>query len=201
MSFSNSCVELFNRVIADYHFYDDVKRPLDNPMKDEFLNILYEKCWIDTVQWHLEDIIRHPRIEAEQAILIKRRIDASNQHRTDMVEQVDDYFYDNFQAAKIADNARVNTETPAWAIDRLSILCLKIYHMREETLRVNASDEHREKCQFKLNILLEQLGDLSKAIDQLIFEIKSGTVQMKLYRQMKMYNDPNLNPILYNTRK
>jgi hypothetical protein len=201
MSFSQSCIEIFNRVIVDYHFYDDVKRPLENPMQDEFLNILYEKCWIDTVQWHLEDIIRHPLIEAEQAILIKRRIDASNQQRTDMVEQLDDYFYDNFQAAKISEHARINTETPAWAVDRLSILCLKIYHMREETLREDATAEHRENCQYKLNILLEQLEDLGKAIDHLLFEIKSGSVRMKLYRQMKMYNDPNLNPILYNSRK
>ena len=201
MSFSKSSVKLFNRAIDDYHVLNDVDQLINNPEQDDLDVILYHKCWIDTVQWHLEDIIRNPTIDANRAIEIKRRIDASNQDRTDMVEQLDDYFHEHFRPNQKFEHARINTETPAWAIDRLSILCLKVYHMREESLRKDASVAHRKSCRSKLDILLEQSKDLSSAIDQLMLDIRSGDVEMKLYRQMKMYNDPNLNPILYNSDK
>lgn len=201
MEFSKSSVEIFNRAIRDYHVHDHVDHPMTNPFTDQFDGILYEKCWIDTVQWHLEDIIRDPNIEPVAALAIKRRIDASNQDRTDKVEQIDDYFLSEIATGESQSEARINTESPAWAIDRLSILCLKIYHMQEEVNRPEANEEHRKKCERKLSILLIQLQDLSTAIDQLLTDIKSGHVQMKLYRQMKMYNDPNLNPVLYNADK
>lgn len=201
MSFSKSSFDIFNKAVDDYHLNNNVDQPLANPYSKKIESILYHKCWIDTVQWHLEDIIRDPEISPEDALAIKRRIDASNQDRTDRVEQLDDYFISEFVPAVTSENARLNTETPAWAIDRLSILCLKVYHMREEAERPGASENHRTKCQSKLDVLLAQQQDLSTAIDQLIFDIKTGRVVMKLYRQMKMYNDPSLNPVLYGTEK
>ncbi len=189
---------IFQEVIRDYHVQDHVDTPIVNPYDaDSLENKLYTKCWIDTVQWHLEDIIRDPNIDPTEALAIKRRIDRSNQDRTDLVEQIDSYFRQLYSQVNILPEARINTESPAWAIDRLSILALKIYHMEEQAERNDASEEHREKCKSKLNVLLEQRIDLSTAIDQLLDDIEAGRIYMKVYRQMKMYNDPSTNPVLY----
>jgi hypothetical protein len=190
--------KLFDEVIAKYHIIDSVDQPFENPYdKNSFEHLLYRKNWIDTVQWHYEDIIRLPDIDPVEAIVLKRKIDASNQDRTDMVEYIDSYFLDKFKDVKVKEGAKINSETPAWAIDRLSILALKIYHMREEANRENASDEHRAKCQEKLNVLLEQRVDLSTAIDDLLADYASGDKYVKVYKQMKMYNDEDTNPMLY----
>ena len=191
-------IQVFKRSIFDYHKYDNVDQPMNNPYaKDTYEYLLYHKNWIDAVQWHLEDIIRDPQINPVEALAIKRRIDKSNQDRTDMVEHIDDYYLQLFANVKIASDATINTESPAWALDRLSILELKIYHMNEEVNRKDATNEHIKKCKMKLNVLLEQETDLSTAIEQLLKDMKDGKKFMKVYRQMKMYNDPNLNPILY----
>ena len=198
MTFTENAIKVFNQAIADYHIKDDVDTPICNPYDEGSIeNVLYLKCWIDTVQWHLEDIIRDPQIDSDEALAIKRRIDKSNQDRTDLVEQIDTYFRDVYKDVKVADGARINTESPAWAIDRLSILQLKIYHMQEQVGRADASAEHKAKCEAKLAVLLEQNVDLPTAIDQLLEDIAAGTKYMKVYRQMKMYNDPSTNPILY----
>lgn len=198
MSFTKLCNEIFNQAIDDYHMTDNIDTPINNPYKrDTIENRLYLKCWIDTVQWHLEDIIRDPHINPTDALGLKRRIDRSNQDRTDLVEQIDSYFHQKYSDTKPLDNARLNTESPAWAIDRLSILALKIYHMREQVDRKDASDDHKQMCADKLSILLEQQKDLSLAIDQLLEDIEGGKKYMKVYRQMKMYNDPSTNPVLY----
>ena len=198
MSFTEQCNEIFNLAIRDYHVKDNVDTPINNPYdRDSIENRLYLKCWIDTVQWHYEDIIRDPHIDPVAALQLKRRIDQSNQDRTDLVEQIDSYFRHNYSNVKPLPDATINTESPAWAVDRLSILALKIYHMREQAERTDASDEHRQKCQAKLDVLLEQQKDLSTAIDQLLADIAAGRKYMKVYRQMKMYNDPSTNPILY----
>lgn len=198
MSFTEDCNIIFNKAIDDYHVKDHVDTPINNPYeRDSIENRLYLKCWIDTVQWHLEDIIRDPHIDPVEALQIKRRIDRSNQDRTDLVEQIDSHFRHQYSQVQILPDARLNTESPAWAIDRLSILALKIYHMREQTERNDASAEHRQKCLSKLNVLLEQQRDLSTAIDQLLEDIEAGRKYMKVYRQMKMYNDPSTNPVLY----
>lgn len=189
---------IFNESIDKYHITDNVDTPIENPYEERSLEyFLYLKNWIDTVQWHLEDIIRNPQIDPAEALVIKRRIDKSNQDRTDLVELIDSYFLDKYKNVKILDNATINTESPAWAIDRLSILALKIYHMKKEVERTDVSPEHLDNCRKKLNILIEQQKDLSTAIDTLIEDIKSGRKYMKVYKQMKMYNDPNLNPVLY----
>ncbi|MGV6844574.1 MAG: DUF4254 domain-containing protein [Lutibacter sp.] len=189
---------LFDKVIENYHKLDRTDQPFSNPFpSDSFEHLLYRKCWIDTVQWHYEDIIRLPDINPEEAIKLKRKIDASNQDRTDMVEYIDSYFLNKFKGVKVKENAKINSETPAWAIDRLSILALKIYHMNEEATRKSASESHRIKCQEKLNVLLEQRVDLSTAIDELLADIESGDKFMKVYKQMKMYNDEDTNPMLY----
>lgn len=189
---------IFNESIDKYHITDNVDTPIENPYEERSLEyFLYLKNWIDTVQWHLEDIIRNPQIDPAEALVIKRRIDKSNQDRTDLVELIDSYFLDKYKNVKIMDNATINTESPAWAIDRLSILALKIYHMKKEVERTDVSPEHLDNCRKKLNILIEQQKDLSTAIDTLIEDIKSGRKYMKVYKQMKMYNDPNLNPVLY----
>lgn len=198
MSFTELCNRIFNQVIRDYHVTDNVDTPINNPYDRESIeNRLYLKCWIDTVQWHFEDIIRDPHIDPSEALSLKRRIDRSNQDRTDLVEQIDSYFRQYFSDVKPLPNATINTESPAWAVDRLSILALKIYHMREQAERHDASQEHIAKCKAKLAVLEEQQVDLSTAIDQLLDDIKAGRKYMKVYRQMKMYNDPDTNPVLY----
>jgi len=198
MSFTELCNHIFNQVIRDYHIKDNIDTPISNPYdRDTIENRLYLKCWIDTVQWHYEDIIRDPHIVPAEALSLKHRIDRSNQDRTDLVEQIDCYFRQKYSDVSVLSDARINTESPAWALDRLSILSLKIYHMKEQAERADASDEHRRNCQQKLAVLLEQQRDLSTAIDQLLDDIQSGHKYMKVYRQMKMYNDPSTNPVLY----
>ncbi|MEY3405923.1 MAG: DUF4254 domain-containing protein [Bacteroidota bacterium] len=192
------CNTIFNKAIQDYHLIDQVDAQLINPyLADTVEALLYQKCWVDTVQWHLEDLVRDPSIDPVEGLKLKRRIDHSNQLRTDLVEQIDDFLLTQFGAVQFGIDARVNTESPAWAIDRLSILALKIYHMESEVNRKEATPAHQQRCAAKLSVLVEQQHDLSLSIDQLIESIKSGLVRMKVYRQMKMYNDATLNPVLY----
>ena len=198
MNFTDTCNRVFSESIREYHLHDHVDHPMRNPYAgDEIEHLLYRKNWIDTVQWHLEDIIRDPHIDPVEALKLKRRIDASNQDRTDMVEYIDSWFLDKYKDVEKAAGAKINTESPAWAIDRLSILALKIYHMEQETLREDVSGKHREECRRKLAVLTEQRTDLSTAIEELIGDIEAGRKYMKVYKQMKMYNDPELNPVLY----
>ena len=200
--FTETANKIFNRAIGDYHRWDDVDHPIENPYEPGSLeHLLYHKNWIDTVQWHLEDIIRDPQIDPVAALAIKRRIDKSNQDRTDMVEYIDSYLLDKYKDVEPRPDARLNTETPAWAIDRLSILALKIYHMAREAERTDVGEAHRAACRKKLDVLLAQQVDLSGAIEELIGDIGAGRKYMKTYKQMKMYNDPALNPVLYGQKK
>ena len=194
--------KIFDQSINDYHVQDSIETKIKNPYhKDQFEHLLYKKNWIDTVQWHLEDIIRDPEIEPAEALKIKRVIDASNQKRTDLVEFIDGYFLNKYKDIKPDKNATLNSETIAWALDRLSILALKIFHMSEEANRENTEQSHKTSCQNKLDVLNEQKSDLSTAIDQLIQDIEKGNKYMKTYKQMKMYNDEDLNPVLYKAKK
>ena len=198
MKLTTLAYSIFEQSISDYHKANNVDTEIKNPYREKSIEYyLYLKNWIDTIQWHLEDIIRDPEIDAVKALEIKRRIDRSNQERTDLVELIDSYFYEKYQSVVPIETATFNTESPAWAIDRLSILALKIYHMQQETLREDVNAEHQKVCQNRLTVLLEQQSDLSLAIDQLLTDIESGRKHMKVYKQMKMYNDPDLNPILY----
>ncbi len=200
--FTENANAIFNRAIEDYHRHDDVDHVFETPFAAGSLDaLLYEKNMVDTVQWHLEDIIRDPNIDPVEALALKRRIDRSNQVRTDMVEYIDSYMLDKYKDVTPCPDARLNTETPAWAIDRLSILALKIYHMRRETLRDDVDDAHRDACRKKLATLLAQQVDLSTAIEELLEDIEAGRKYMKTYKQMKMYNDPALNPILYGNKQ
>lgn len=197
MDFSTVANRIFIESIDKYHLKNDVYQPFENPYaKDDISRLLYRKNWIDTVQWHYEDIIRDPEIAPKVALDLKRKIDASNQDRTDLVEFIDSYFLKKYELVDVKEDATINTESPAWAIDRLSILALKIYHMQEESERTDASAEHIKKCRDKLIVLLEQRKDLSTAIDQLLADIAAGHKYMKVYKQMKMYNDEDMNPIL-----
>lgn len=199
--FSSLAFSIFEETISKYHVLDAVDQPFSNPYDSHLVeHLLYRKSWIDTVQWHFEDIIRDPNIDPVAALELKRKIDASNQDRTDMVEYIDSYFLDRYKEVVPAKDATINSESPAWALDRLSILALKIYHMQEEASRASASEKHRKQCQSKLDILLEQKKDLSTAIDQLLNDIESGNKYMKVYKQMKMYNDTELNPVLYQSK-
>lgn len=201
MNFTENAWKVFNQSINDYHQKDDVNTAINNPYQiDKIEHLLYKKNWIDTVQWHLEDIIRDPEIHPEEALKIKRRIDHSNQDRTDMVEYIDSWFINKYKDISPKTDAKINTETPAWAIDRFSILALKIYHMKEEANRANATEEHRQKSAQKLTILEEQKLDLGTALEELIADIANGDKKMKVYKQMKMYNDEELNPILYKNK-
>ncbi len=197
--FSSKANAIFKEVIDKYHIINTVKQPFTNQYDEEtnvLKHLLYRKCWIDTVQWHYEDIIRDPNIDPVAALKLKRLIDASNQDRTDMVEYIDSYFLQENKNVEVKSNATINTESPAWGVDRLSILALKVYHMNEEATRTDASESHRNACQKKLEVLLEQRVDLSTAIDTLLSDISSGDKYMKVYKQMKMYNDDELNPVL-----
>ena len=197
-TFTAQANPIFVQAIRDYHVADNVDTPISNPYAEGTIeHQLYLKCWIDTVQWHFEDIIRDPNIDPTEALTLKRRIDKSNQDRTDLVEQIDSYFREYYKDVVPLADARLNTESPAWAVDRLSILALKIYHMQEQVERQDAAPDHVARCQAKLDVLLEQQADLSTAIDQLLDDIAAGRKYMKVYRQMKMYNDPTTNPVLY----
>jgi len=194
--------QIFEQSIEDYHRFDSVDQPISNPYKKRDIeHLFYLKNWIDTVQWHYEDIIRDPHINPEDALVLKRKIDASNQHRTDLVENLDAFFLNEYKNVEVIKEAQINTESPAWAFDRLSILALKIYHMQEEASRVEASENHRQACQKKLDVLLEQRTDLMSAIEQLLEDFKSGRKYMKVYKQMKMYNDDDLNPVLREAKR
>ena len=195
---SSLAIKVFEKSVDDYHVYDDINRLASNPYdKKDFEHLLYEKNWIDTVQWHYEDIIRDPDIDPNEGMSLKRLIDSSNQNRTEMVEYIDSYFLKLYSNVSPKPDAKVNTESPAWALDRLSILILKIYHMKEESLRKDVSEQHRNTCNEKLQVLLEQQKDLSESIDQLLEDLSKGEKKMKVYKQMKMYNDETLNPVLY----
>ena len=195
---SSLAIKVFEKSVDDYHVYDDINRLASNPYdKKDFEHLLYEKNWIDTVQWHYEDIIRDPDIDPNEGMNLKRLIDSSNQNRTEMVEYIDSYFLKLYSNVSPKPDAKVNTESPAWALDRLSILILKIYHMKEESLRKDVSEQHRNTCNEKLQVLLEQQKDLSESIDQLLEDLSKGEKKMKVYKQMKMYNDETLNPVLY----
>lgn len=198
MTIANIANSVFDQSVADYHNSDNVDTPIANPFPQESLEaIFYAKNWVDAVQWHLEDIIRDPDIDPKEALELKRRIDRSNQVRTDMVEDIDSWFRDKYRDVAPLPSASINTESPAWALDRLSILALKIWHMREQAERQDASEEHKATSRGKLAILLEQREDLSSAIDTLLADIEAGRKFMKVYRQMKLYNDPATNPVLY----
>ena len=195
---SKKAIKIFEKSVNDYHVYDDITRNPNNPFENKsFEHLLYEKNWIDTVQWHYEDIIRDPDIDPSEGMKLKRLIDSSNQNRTEMVEYIDSYFLNLYSSVTTRENAKVNTESPAWAIDRLSILILKIYHMEEESNRKDVSEDHKNNCQKKLNVLIEQREDLSESIDQLLIDLSTGIKKMRVYKQMKMYNDESLNPVLY----
>ena len=195
---SQISVEIFRQSIDKYHLIDQVDQAFENPFPaDSLEHLLYRKNWIDTVQWHYEDLIRDPEIDPVEGMKLKRLIDASNQDRTDTVEFIDSYFLNQYKDVALKNDASVNSESPAWALDRLSILELKIYHMEEESNREEASQTHREKCNVKLQVLLTQREDLSSAIDQLLEDIAKGSKYMKVYKQMKMYNDEDTNPVLY----
>ena len=203
MKFTDKAWSIFNQSINDYHKYDDVNRQIENTYSEDDLiaHLLYKKNWIDTVQWHLEDIIRDPQIDPVEALSLKRWIDKSNQERTDMVEYVDSWFLQQYSNVKVKDNATYNTESPAWAVDRFSILSLKVFHMKQEVERQDATAEHKAACQAKLDILNQQHQDLSIAIEELLADFEAGNKYMKVYKQMKMYNDEDLNPVLYANKK
>jgi len=190
--------KVFQQAINDYHQFDEIDHPINNPFEGSSLeHLLYLKCWIDTAQWHMEDVIRNPEIDPKDALYWKRRIDKQNQVRTDTVEYIDSHYLQLFADVVAHSDAQVNTESPAWAIDRLAILALKVYHMEQETFRTDVDQAHIDACQEKLDILLAQRADLSAGIDQLLTDISEGRKYMKVYKQMKMYNDPSLNPVLY----
>ena len=201
MKFAEKSYGIFEQSVADYHIDDDVDAPTRQPYApDSIEGVLYAKNRIDAVQWHLEDIIRDPEIDPVAALALKRRIDRSNQERTDMVEELDTYFRNLYAGVEVAPDATINTERPAWAFDRLSILALKIYHMEAEVNRPDATAEHRARCAAKLAVLTEQRADLISAIDALLDDIAAGRKYMKVYRQMKMYNDADTNPVLYGAK-
>lgn len=198
---SKLCNKIFQDVINDYHVHDNIDQPIQNPYRISTLeHLLYLKCWIDTVQWHMEDVVRNPEISPVDGLQWKRRIDASNQERTDVVEYIDSFFLEDYKEVAPKPSAKINSESPAWVVDRLSILALKVFHMTEETLRTETSPEHIESCKTKLDILVNQRTDLSQSLDDLISDIENGDKYMKVYKQMKMYNDPSLNPVLYNSK-
>ncbi len=199
MIYSKELAEIFDSCILNYHVSDNTQQEIQNPFEEsDIKNLLYLKSWIDTVQWHYEDLIRNPSIIPGEGMKLKRLIDASNQYRTDVVEQIDDWYLEQFHEVQYKSNARLNSESPAWVVDRISILTLKIFHMKEQADRPKTDNEHKLRIEQKLRVLREQKEDLSMSYDQLVEDIANGDRVMKVYRQMKMYNDPSTNPVLYN---
>ena len=197
-----NCITIFNQSISDYHVNDNVNTIIKNPFETDTVEyLMYLKNWVDTVQWHYEDIIRDPNIDPVAGMELKRKIDKSNQHRTDLVEKIDDFYITLFKEVTPENEALINTESPAWVIDRLSILCLKIYHMQEQVDRVDVDEKHKKQCTQKLLILQEQELDLTNSFNQLLQDFEEGKKKIKVYRQMKMYNDDDLNPVLYRKSK
>jgi hypothetical protein len=200
--FSEHVNLIYEKAIDDYHVQNSIHTSMLNPYeKGDIESLFYSKCWTDTVQWHVEDEIRNPYIQPEQALKLKRRIDHLNQERTDKVELIDHCFLLKYSNVKAAASVSMNTESPAWALDRLSILALKIYHMKAEAERTDAIPEHIASCGQKLSVLYEQQKDLLRSINELLQDISGGRKHMKVYKQMKMYNDPALNPVLYNASR
>jgi Protein of unknown function (DUF4254) len=198
---ANQCYHIFDQGISDYHRTDSPDAEIKNPYTKPFESLLYKKNWIDTVQWHLEDLIRDPNINPAEALILKRRIDRSNQDRTDVVEKIDDFFLEEIKSVRLMPNARQNSETPAWLLDRMSILLLKIFHMKEQVERPDANAAHVARCQAKLAVLSEQKQDMATCFEELMEDLRTGIRKMKVYRQMKMYNDASLNPVLYANKK
>lgn len=186
--------KIFRESIEDWHKNQESNNPY---IGDSLEFILYNKNQIDTIQWHVEDEIRRIDILDKEIASLKRKIDSLNQQRTDLVEKLDDIFLNQFQLVVQTKDSRMNSETPAWLVDRMSILELKIYHMEEQTQRTDVSEEHRNTCANKLKVLLEQRADMILCMNQLIEDLTLGKKYMKVYRQMKMYNDKSLNPSLY----
>ncbi|NCN08463.1 MAG: DUF4254 domain-containing protein [Leptospira sp.] len=188
-------VSVFQKSVIDWH---KEEKPSNNPYDPQSIDhTLYQKNQVDTIQWHIEDEIRRPDIPLEEVVALKRKIDALNQDRTDTVEKLDDFVGELVKNVTVQPGARLNSESPAWLMDRMSILELKIFHMKEQVERKDASPEHLQNCQNKLNILTEQREDLILCLDELIEDYAKGIRRFKVYRQMKMYNDKNLNPSLY----
>ncbi len=201
MTFTETCNKIFDDCVAAYHITDNIDSPVANPFAEGTTeHTLWEKHLIDARQWHMEDIIRDPQIDPVAALELKRRIDRSNQERTDMVEEIDEQLRRKYADVQPLPDATINTETPAWAIDRLSILALKLYHMNVEVNRQDADEAHKARCNAKLNVLKQQRIDLSSAIDTLLDDIAAGRKYMKVYKQMKMYNDKDTNPVLYGSK-
>jgi len=198
MGFSACCLDIFKACTRDYHARDEVDAQEQNPYaRGTMAALLYTKHWVDVVQWHLEDIIRDPEIDAGEALRVKRRIDELNQWRTELVELLDDRLAKEYEGVKLQPGARLNTESLAWAMDRLSILELKLFHMEQESCREGVPETHVQCCVDRVAVLAEQQADLMKAIDQLFEDLRTGRRYVRVYRQFKMYNDPMLNPVLY----
>ncbi len=175
--------------------------PIDNPYRG-FLNLVCEQHQRNFLLWHEEDKARDPTASDHEIAAVKRRIDRLNQERNDWIERLDEYILNNLAAwgVRPLPRAKLNTETPGAAIDRLSILALRIYHMEEQTQRTDVDEEHRERARAKLSILHQQHEDLSTALADLLADLFSGKRVMKIYRQFKMYNDPAYNPYLAQRR-
>jgi hypothetical protein len=147
--------------------------------------------------WHEEDIARIKDIDANRIVEAKRNIDGYNQARNNAMEKIDEWILNFLNFNKVASTGAMHSETPGMMIDRLSIMSLKRYHMNEETLREDASEEHKTKCAEKVALLDEQISDLSNCLESIFSKLQLGDIRFKVYRQLKMYNDPSLNPELY----
>jgi len=190
-------VRLHRETVQRWH-----QRDIDNPYEG-FLALVCRQHEQNYRLWHEEDIARSPDVPDSRIAQVKRNIDRLNQQRNDLIERLDDHLIGQLAAAGIrpSPQAPLNTETPGSVIDRLSILALRIYHMEEQAQRRDAGAEHVEKARRKLAILHEQLRDLSTSLRQLLEDIFAGRKRLKVYRQFKMYNDPTLNPYLYQSRR
>ena len=186
--------------VAQWH----VKAPEPDYVEaSDFPNLVSMQHYVNFELWHQEDMARDPDATDSKIAAVKRAIDVLNQRRNDMIEQMDQYLLDELQKKKInyTSETEMNSETPGSIIDRLSINALKIYHMDEEIQRLDVTDEHRKKCSGKLSVLQDQRNDLKKSLETLLADLSSGKKRLKVYQQMKMYNDENLNPVLYQKGK
>ena len=175
----------------------------DHAEVTDFLSLVSKQHFFNFELWHQEDMARDSDAPDSKIAAVKRTIDVLNQQRNDLIEQIDQYLLNILQKKNVqyVKDADMNSETPGSIIDRLSINALKIYHMEEETQRTDVNNDHLKKCSVKVSVLYDQRNDLKKSLDKLLYDLSIGEKQLKVYKQMKMYNDENLNPVLYQKKR
>ena len=199
MVFLFDTVKLMERQLKEVEQWHEELPQDDSSESADFPSLVSAQHQVNFELWHQEDLARDPDVSDSKIAGVKRAIDVLNQRRNDLIEQLDQFLVNVLSRENVntTDQTELNSETPGSMIDRLSINALKIYHMNEEIQREDVAESHRKKCFGKLSVLQEQREDLRQCLDKLLVDLSTGKKRLKVYQQMKMYNDESLNPVLY----